>query len=176
MQDAKAGRKPVREYKKTIITSMKVIILLAIILTEVSYGQQPFLRKEQFNVEDGLAIGGYDPVAYFTDKAALKGKKDFAFMHQGIQYYFASAVHRDRFKAAPENYEPQYGGWCAYAMGDNGEKVEVDPETFKIIDGRLYLFYNKYFNNTLRSWNKDETRLKSNADRNWSKFYNLNIK
>ena len=61
-------------------------------------------------------------------------------------------------------------GWCAYAMGAKGEKVEVDPETFKIVDGKLYLFYNKFFNNTLESWNKDEARLRSNADKNWSKI------
>ena len=74
-------------------------------------------------------------------------------------------------KKNPLNYEPQYGGWCAYAMGKDGSKVEVDPETFKIIDGKLYLYYNKFFNNTLKSWNKDETNLKSRADLNWKKFY-----
>ncbi len=68
-------------------------------------------------------------------------------------------------------YEPQYGGWCAYAMGNSGEKVEVDPETYKIVDGKLYLFYNKYFTNTLKSWNKDEAKLKSKADESWKNFY-----
>ena len=63
-----------------------------------------------------------------------------------------------------------FGGWCAYAMGDNGEKVDIDPETFKIIDGKLYLFYNAYFNNTLNSWNKDEKNLKNKANNNWSKL------
>ena len=70
----------------------------------------------------------------------------------------------------PEKYEPAYGGWCAYAMGNSSEKVEVDPETFKIIGGKLYLFYNFYFNNTLKSWNKNETGLKTKADGNWNKF------
>jgi hypothetical protein len=56
-------------------------------------------------------------------------------------------------------------------MGATGEKVEVDPETFKILDGKLYLFYNKYFNNTLKSWNKDEATLKTKADASWAKFY-----
>ena len=64
-------------------------------------------------------------------------------------------------------YEPQYGGWCAYAMGTSGEKVKVDPETFKIIDGRLFLFYNAFFNNTLNSWNKDEKNYHTKADQNW---------
>ena len=76
------------------------------------------------------------------------------------------------FLKNPSKYEPQYGGWCAYAMGSAGEKVEINPETFKIIDGKLYLFYNAYFNNTLKSWNKEETKLKSQADTNWKNRYN----
>jgi hypothetical protein len=60
--------------------------------------------------------------------------------------------------------EPAYGGWCAYAMGSTGEKVSVDPKTFKIVNGRLNLFYNRFFNNTLDDWNKDEVNLKKKAD------------
>ena len=89
-----------------------------------------------------------------------------------MTYNFASASDKDAFVKNPAGYEPQYGGWCAYAMGATGEKVEVDPETFKIIDGKLYLFYNAYFNNTLKTWNKDETNLKKKADTNWKKAVN----
>ena len=71
----------------------------------------------------------------------------------------------------PQKYEPAYGGWCAYAMGAKGQKVSVDPETFKIVDGRLNLFYNKFFNNTLEDWNKDEGNLKKKAEANWQKIY-----
>jgi YHS domain-containing protein len=128
-------------------------------------------RKKQFNIEKtGLAIEGYDPVAYFTEHKAIKGKKEFATVYEGVTYRFATEQNRQTFKTNPARYEPQYGGWCAYAMGTNGEKVEVDPETFKITDGKLYLFYNKLFNNTLTSWNKDELKLKANADKNWMKF------
>ena len=90
------------------------------------------------------------------------------FTFLGVTYQFATDMNRSAFKDHPEKYEPQYGGWCAFAMGDYGKKVEVDPETFKIVDGKLYLFYNAYFNNTLKSWNKNEKQLKSNADINWS--------
>jgi hypothetical protein len=58
-------------------------------------------------------------------------------------------------------------------MGATGEKVDFDPGTFKILNGKLYLFYNKFFNNTLPKWNKDEASLKAKADVNWKKFYNL---
>ena len=83
---------------------------------------------------------------------------------------FANEPNLNKFKATPEKYEPVYGGWCAYAMGEKGEKVEVDPETFKILDGRLYLFYNSWGNNTLTKWNKNEKTLKMQGDQNWKKF------
>ena len=132
---------------------------------------QSALRKKQFNLEDEVAIDGYDPVAYFKTNKAVKGKKELAVSHQGVTYYFSSADNKEDFKKNPSQYEPEYGGWCAYAMGAKGEKVNIDPETFKIINGKLYLFYNRYFNNTLKSWNKDETKLKPAADASWKKFY-----
>ena len=129
------------------------------------------LRKAQFNLDNGIAINGYDPVAYFKKGTAVKGKNELAVFDQGVTYYFSSVENKEEFKKNPSTYEPQYGGWCAYAMGKDGSKVEVDPGTFKIIDGKLYLYYNRFFNNTLKSWNKDETNLKSQADVNWKKFY-----
>ena len=118
----------------------------------------------------GIAIEGYDPVAYFKQAKAIEGKKEFGTTVDGVKYLFSSAQNAAIFKADPAKYQPQYGGWCAYAMGASGEKVEVDPETFKVIDGKLFLFYNKFFNNTLKSWNKDESNLKQKADANWQKF------
>ncbi|MEO6542389.1 MAG: YHS domain-containing (seleno)protein [Ferruginibacter sp.] len=128
------------------------------------------IRKKHNNLSDGIAIKGYDPVAYFTQHKAVKGSREYAVYHQGVTYYFSSVENKEIFKANPSKYEPEYGGWCAYAMGKNGEKVNIDPSTFKIINGRLYLFYNKYFNNTLTDWNKDETNLKQKADANWPKL------
>jgi len=129
-------------------------------------------RKKHFNIsKNSLAIDGYDPVAYFKNNKAVEGKKEFSVNHQGTIYYFSSAETKDAFLKNPAAYEPQYGGWCAYAMGKNGEKVSVDPETFKIVNGKLYLFYNRFFNNTLTSWNKDENNLKTKADTNWQKIF-----
>lgn len=132
---------------------------------------QSALRKKHFNLEDGIAMQGYDPVAYFTQNKSLKGKKDLAVYHQGVTYYFSSTAHKELFKANPQRYEPEYGGWCAYAMGEKGEKVSIDPETFKIVNGKLYLFYNRFFNNTLKDWNKNEASLKAKADVNWPKLF-----
>ena len=138
----------------------------------LSFGQdESAQRKKEFNLDNGVALSGYDPVSYFTQNKAVKGKKEFAVASSGVTYYFATANDKEEFKKNSSKYEPQYGGWCAYAMGKEGSKVEIDPETFKIIDGKLYLFYNKFFNNTLKSWNKDEAKLHQQADANWKKFY-----
>lgn len=149
---------------------MKILAFLsAILMFYTGYSQTAEKRRSSFNLENGLAISGYDPVAYFTQSKAIEGDKRWSVFHNGVTYYFSSEQNKETFKKNPGAYEPQYGGWCAYAMGATGEKVEIDPETFKIINGKLYLFYNKFFNNTLKSWNKDEANLKSKADNNWNR-------
>ncbi|KIQ18592.1 YHS domain protein [Flavobacterium sp. MEB061] len=151
---------------------MKKLVLFVLLFVSVfSFAQNDSKRTAQYNVENKVAIQGYDPVAYFNQGKAVKGKKEILASYQGVIYKFSSNENKDAFLKSPSKYEPQYGGWCAYAMGSSGEKVEINPETFKIIDGKLYLFYNAYFNNTLKSWNKDESDLKSKADNNWKKFY-----
>jgi YHS domain-containing protein len=127
-------------------------------------------RVQNTNLTNSVAIDGYDPVAYFTQGKAIKGESKYAVNANGVVYYCSSAGNKVLFEKDFAKYEPQYGGWCAYAMGATGEKVEVDPETFKIVNGKLYLFYNAYFNNTLNSWNKDEYNLKLKADENWKKY------
>jgi len=127
-------------------------------------------NTRDLNLEKGIALSGYDAVSYFSQHKAVKGSASNRFSENGVTYYFSSAADLELFKKNPAQYRPAYGGWCAYAMAVKGEKVEVDPETFKIIKGRLYLFYNKYFNNTLTSWNKDETNLLPKADANWNKL------
>ncbi|MFM2214247.1 MAG: hypothetical protein RL427_1510 [Bacteroidota bacterium] len=148
----------------------QLVILLLAVLSVTTYAQNN--RAAQFNLDKKVALQGYDPVAYFVQKKAIKGKKELATTYEGVLYYFSSAANKEAFAKNPAGYEPQYGGWCAYAMGSAGEKVEIDPETFKIVDGKLFLFYNAYFNNTLKSWNKDETNLKRKADANWKKIMN----
>ncbi len=151
---------------------MKQIISAAFFLLSVLSvsAQTDAFRQKKFNLDNGLALKGYDPVAYITDHKAVKGTKEFATANHGVTYYFSSAANRDKFKTSPTTYEPQYGGWCAYAMGNDGSNVDVDPETFKVIDGKTFLFYNKFFNNTLKTWNKDETKLHPQADANWKKY------
>lgn len=145
------------------------IILFVAFLSTISFAQTAAKRTAEFNLENKVAIQGYDPVAYFIQKKAVKGKSTLASSYEGVTYYFSSQANKEVFAKNPASYEPQYGGWCSYAMGSSGDKVDIDPETFKIVDGKLNLFYNAYFNNTLKSWNKDEVNLKKKADTNWKK-------
>lgn len=140
------------------------------LLSFVAFSQEGInvpTRQKHFLIEKGVALSGYDPVSYFTGKPQ-KGK--IAYIQNGISYKFASATNLEMFKKNPAKYEPAYGGWCAYAMGAKGEKVEVDPENFKIVNGTLNLFYKNFFSNTLDDWNKEEAKLKKQADLNWTKI------
>ncbi|WP_431199136.1 YHS domain-containing (seleno)protein [Mucilaginibacter sp. P19] len=147
-----------------------LLLATVFVVSMASAQSQTNVRKKQFNLDKtDLALEGYDPVAYFTQQKAVEGKKEISLANDGVIYYFASTQDRDLFKVDPAKYEPQYGGWCAYAMGAKGEKVEIDPKTFKLVNNKLYLFYNKFFNNTKKSWDKDEANLKTKADANWAK-------
>lgn len=147
-----------------------LLFILTILFTIPCFAQKESKRLTYFNVEKNVAIQGYDPVAYFKQGKAVKGKKEITTSHEGVVYYFSMPVNKEYFLKNPSKFEPQYGGWCAFAMGDSNEKVSVNPETFKISNGKLYLFYNAFFNNTLKSWNKNESGLMMKADANWNKI------
>ena len=121
-----------------------------------------------------IANGGYDFVAYFTDHAAMKGAKEFTHEINGVKYQFASAQHKELFKSNPEKYLPVCDGYCAWGVAEKGIKVPVNPETFKVIDYKLYLFFNGKLNgsplNTLPEWNKNESNLLTQLPVNWSKL------
>lgn len=123
---------------------------------------------EHQNAKNGLAVSGFDVVSYFNADKPKQGLKSISVKHQGITYQFANEKNKASFLEDPSKYTPAYGGWCAYAMGVSGDKVKVDPETFKILDDRLYLFYNFWGNNTLTSWNDDENNLQKKADKYWA--------
>ena len=146
--------------------------LFIVFLTFISLSPLMALKEKPSNyfIDGGYVIGGYDPVSYFTEGKAKKGDKSYAVTENGVTFLFSSQKNKDLFTANPGKYEPEYGGWCAYAIGAEAEKVEIDPKTFKIRNGKLYLFYNFFFNNTLKTWNKDEENLNAKADQNWKKF------
>jgi len=118
----------------------------------------------QNNVDSsGLALQGYDPVAYFTDKQPVRGKAEFTAQHEGATYRFASAANRDAFAAAPAKYAPQYGGYCAFGLA-SGYKAPIEPDAWTVVDGKLYLNYNR----SIRSrWSTDIPGFIRKADANW---------
>ncbi len=149
---------------------MKKIALISLVLISgFLFAQKDSDSKKELNVsKSGLAVQGYDVVSYFSG-VPHKGGSELKVNFGGAIYYFSSEENKEKFKSNPSKYIPQYGGWCAYAMGDDGSKVSINPKTFKIINDKLYLFYNKFGINTLKSWDKDEENLKSKADENWAK-------
>jgi len=151
---------------------MKIFLLTILLLIAISNGslKGQSSQSKLYNLEKGIAIQGYDPVSYFKNEKPKKGKSSISKELDGVIYYFASSEARDLFIANPTAYQPAYGGWCAYAMGIDGSKVKIDPKTFKIVEGKLYLFYNFYLNNTMKKWNQDEGNLKRNADSYWAKI------
>lgn len=115
---------------------------------------------------NGIAIKGFDAVAYFTDMKPVQGNKEFLHQWNGATWYFVSADHRDMFKASPEKYAPQYGGYCAYGVCMKKAKFSTDPKTaWKIVDGKLYLNYNVETQTVWERGTLKETI--ENGDKNW---------
>jgi YHS domain-containing protein len=127
-------------------------------------------QPKHVNTKNGIALHGYDAVSYLDKNQAEAGTSTHTAVYEGVTYHFASTANREKFIKNPSHYLPAYGGYCAFAMGDYGEKVDVDPKTFKVIGGKVYLFYNFFVTNTLTSWNKAEPKLKAAADVNWAKL------
>lgn len=118
---------------------------------------------------DRVALLGYDPVAYLVQNRASKGSRLLIAVHRGVTYWFASVENQKLFEAMPAKYVPTYGGWCATAMA-KGEKVEVDPENFKVTNGRLFLFYKGLWGNARKDWDKDEPGQTTKADAQWKRI------
>lgn len=124
---------------------------------------QVFAQKATVFNTGGTAIHGYDAVAFFTDSKPEKGKAQFSYKWQDVNWLFASNKNLEAFKATPEKYAPQYGGYCAYGTAD-GHKAPTEINTWTIADGKLYFNYN---NNVKSMWLKDQKHLIEKADKNW---------
>lgn len=120
-------------------------------------------RAGEFNESNGVAIKGYDPVAYFRENKAVRGNSDLKFDYKGSTFLFANAENRAAFAANPEKFQPQYGGYCAFGTA-RGYKADIDPASFTVIDGKLYLNYNSQVQ---QQWLKDTPGFIRQADERW---------
>jgi YHS domain-containing protein len=120
-------------------------VALSVLAVAASVGGLPAFADDSVNTGyfGGVAIMGYDPVAYFTEGRAMKGSEKFSHEWLGTPWYFANAKHREMFISEPIKYAPQYGGYCAGEVALGSVTVNTDPEAFKIINGKLYLIYDK---------------------------------
>ena len=143
---------------------MKQLLTLTFLLLSLSTFAQE-LSGKTFSTKNG-AINGYDVVAYFTDAKPVKGLKQYALKWNEATWYFASAEHQALFKASPQKYAPQFGGFCAYGLS-RGYKVKIEPEAWDILDGKLYLNYDL---DVQKTWRKDRPGYIKKANENWAKI------
>ena len=138
----------------------KTLLALALLFTSIAaYAVDPINTGFFGNT----AIKGYDPVAYFTENKAVKGDSDYEYKWMGAKWRFSSQKNLALFKENPEKYAPQYGGYCAYAVSQN-DTAGIDPDQFTILNGKLYLNYNKSIND---KWTKDRDMYIIEADKYW---------
>lgn len=137
-------------------------LLLLLAFTASAFAVEP-VNKTKLR---GLAIDGYDPVAYFTMGKPVEGSSGHTFKWNGATWRFATAPHRDAFAKTPDKYAPQYGGYCAYGVS-SGYAVGIDPAAWKIVDGKLYLNYNT---GVQKEWQKNIPGHIRKADANWPRI------
>ena len=137
----------------------------AVLLVTATSGFPAFAAKDEVytGLVNGVAVGGYDAVAYFTEKKPVRGSKEFTAEHTGVTWRFASKANRDAFIANPGRYAPQYGGYCAWAVA-NGYTAKGDPNAWSVVDGKLYLNYSK---GVRRQWSKDIPGNIAKGNANW---------
>lgn len=138
----------------------KILFLLSTVLI-ISAGVSA--QKSSVYVTNGMAINGYDAVAYFKESKAVKGSSEFSYTWNNAAWYFSNKENQESFKAAPEKFAPQYGGYCAYGTSE-GHKAATEPDAWAIVNNKLYFNYNK---DVKALWLKDTNKLIEKANKNW---------
>ena len=136
------------------------LFLLALFLT-ISFAS--IAQTSEVFQKDGIAINGYDAVAFFTEQKPIKGDKQFSYSYNSVDWLFSNSANRELFKTSPEKYVPQYGGYCAFGTAD-GHKAPTQAETWTIVDDKLYFNYNLKVKDL---WNKNMKANIEKADKNW---------
>lgn len=127
--------------------------------------------QTEWNTDDhGYALNGYDAVAYVRKGVAMEGLEEYTYEYDGVKFKFSRPAYLNEFKQNPEQYLPAYKGWCAYAIAKDGSFVDVNPKTFKVQDGKLLMFYDKFGINTLKKWEKDSEQMIQKAEEQWNQI------
>lgn len=143
--------------------ALVIVAAGAYLATPSAFGQRDAAGTKVF-VDDGFAIHGYDPVAYFTEGAPREGSDAHTVDWNGATWRFASAANREAFLAEPERYAPQYGGYCAWGIATKKSLYSTQPDAWSIVDGKLYLNYNA---GVREQWSKDVPRFITDGDAAW---------
>jgi hypothetical protein len=140
---------------------MKKQILIALIL--IATAANVMAQKAEVYISSGVAIKGFDPVAYFKEGKPVKGNEKFSYDWNNAKWFFVSKENLDAFSKMPDKYAPQYGGYCAYGMSE-GHKAPTDPNAWTILNGKLYLNYSL---DVKQNWVKDQQERIIKANKNW---------
>jgi YHS domain-containing protein len=144
----------------------KTLLLVTVLFSGISHAGEAPLPVAAINSVEGIALRGYDAVAYFDQHAPTPGSEKYSTRWNGVEYRFISAEHRDRFIASPEHYAPQYGGYCSLAMSKN-LIADGDPNAWAVVGDKLYLNNNKVAH-TL--WSLDKPGNIQLGNKNWPAF------
>jgi YHS domain-containing protein len=147
---------------KTMLSKVLFIALAALAVASSAVARDSAIYTGTFS---STAVGGYDPVAYFTENKPVKGNSKISTDYKGAKWYFSSAENRDKFVAAPTQYEPQYGGYCAWAVSQ-GKTASGDPKFWKVVNNKLYLNYDA---DVQKKWETNIPDFIQKANANWPK-------
>lgn len=143
--------------------NISLYILLSVVMTTYS-------QEISYNIQDGYIANGYDVVTYFDGNPKI-GNDNYVYRYDNVAFKFSSERTLKLFKNSPKKYIPEYGGWCAYAIALKNKRVTIDPKTYEIRAGKLYLFYKTKLINTHKKWlAKNPTELIHKANMNWLNF------
>lgn len=149
-------------------TFIILTILTASFNTFKATAQEKNSRTEHFNLHKGIALKGFDPVTFFTQKKPIRANGSISYTQNGVKYFFVCNNNLSNFKENPARYEAQYGGWCAYNMSKDGQKVTSSPHFFAISNDKLYFFHSK---EAKQKWLATKG-MKKQADDNWASITN----
>ena len=154
---------------KSVLFTLLSAASLVLVSCQTNPQGSPILGHNHNLSGESIGLFGYDPVSYFPEGGDKpeKGSINFTGEHEGVTYRFASKEHLTLFQDNPAKYLPAYGGWCAWAVGAIAKRVDVDPESYQIRDGRLYVFYRDQSLVTRDLWLKEPENLIAKGDANW---------